>query len=212
MFTGLIIALLAVVGAGVVVWGGMNVLASRSDRALPDGDTKLLGAGSDTPLLERTVRDVRVGDVIQRDGADWVVEGVVQYDEDGHRWRGARLDDGARERWMLVGLDRGGAATVRWLVEREDVQITGYPPEALAVDGATFRQNTRGTATARVMGDAGSLEPTAPEGPDSVTRCRWWSYSAAGSATLVVEQWGDAYRVLHGERLRPDDIELMPGS
>ncbi len=212
MFTGLIIALLAVVGAGVVVWGGMTVLAQRTDRQLPGDDRKLLTDGSETQLLERTVRDVRVGDIIQHGGADYLVEGVVEYDEDGHKWRGARLVDGRTVKWLLVGLERGGAVSLRLLAEDPEMHISGYPPEKLIVGGTSFSQEKRGTATARVAGDAGQLPGTDDAGPDSVLRCRWWRYETAGNQALVVEQWGGMYRVLRGEMLRNDDLEMMPGS
>lgn len=213
MFTGLIIALLAVVGAGVVVWGGVQLLSQRSDRALGAGDRKLLGDGSaGPPQLERTVRDVRVGDIIQHGGADFLVEGVVEYDEDGHKWRGARLVDGRVERWLLVGLERGGAVSLRLLQEDTDVHITGYPSEKIVVGGTTFTQEKRGTATARVVGDAGKLPITPDQSPDSVLRCRWWRYETAGAGALVVEQWGGLYRVLSGEVVKHDDLEMMPGS
>ncbi len=212
MFTGLIIALLAVIGAGAVVWGGMNALAQRSDRQLPSGDRKLLTDGSEPALLERTVRDVRVGDIIQNSGTDYLVEGVVEYDEDGHKWRGARLVDGRNVKWLLVGLERGGAVSLRLLTEDPEMHISGYPPEKLISGGTSFTQAKRGTATAKVAGDAGNLPDTDDAGPDSVLRCRWWRYETAGNKALVIEQWGGMYRVLVGEVLRNDDLEMMPGS
>jgi len=212
MFTGLIIALLAVVGAGAVVWGGLNVLAHRTDRQLPDGGRKQLTDGSAQGLLERTIRDVRVGDIIQHGGADYLVEGVVAYDEDGHTWRGARLVDGRNVKWLLIGLERGGAVSLRMLAEDHDTHISGYPPANLIAGGTSFSQEMRGTANATVAGDAGSLPGTNASGTDSVMRCRWWRYETAGNQALVVEQWGGMYRVLRGEMLRSDDLELMPGS
>lgn len=212
MFTGLIIALLAIVGAGAVVWGGMNVLATRSDRQLPDGGRKQLTDGSETALIERSIRDVRVGDIIQHGSDDYLVEGVVEYDEDGHKWRGARLVDGRTVKWLLIGLERGGAISLRLLTEDTELHISGYPPETLICGGTSFSQEKRGTANARVAGDAGTLPGTDGSGPDSVLRCRWWRYETAGNQTLVVEQWGGMYRVLRGEVLRNDDLEMMPGS
>ena len=212
MFTGLIIALFAIVGAGAVVWGGMNALAKRADRQLPDGERKRLGDGSGTPQLERTIRDVRVGDIVQHETSDFLVEGVVEYDEDGHKWRGARLVDGRDERWLLVGLERGGAVSLRLLREAGDIHISGYPPEKLIANGTSFSQEMRGTATAKISGDAGKLPDTDGSGPDSVLRCRWWRYETAGNQALVVEQWGGLYRVLHGETINNSDVELMPGS
>lgn len=212
MLTGLVIALLAIVGAATVVGGGMYALQRRADRSLGSGGgPKLLGDGSGgDDLVERGIGDVRVGDIVQYSGRDFLVEGVVHYDEDGHRWRAARMVDGRDERWLIVGLERGGAQTLRFTQIDRELEMSGYPPEQIPVAGATFAQESRGTASARIEGDAGEL-PRAANG-ESVLRCRWWRYETAGPKALVVEQWGGLYRALRGEKIGPADIELIPGS
>ena len=214
MFTGLVIALLAIVGGAVVVGGGMIALSKRADRALPgsDDELRLLGDGRTPDLVERGFKDLRVGDVVQYETRDWLVEGVIEYDEDGHRWRGGRLVDGKDEAWLVVGLERGGSARLRLMREDPDVHITGYPPDKLVTHGTTFTQETRGTATAKVTGEAGDFPGADDNAPDSVLRCRWWRYETPGRKALVVEQWGGLYRVLSGDLLKTSDLELMPGS
>jgi hypothetical protein len=213
MFTGLIIALLAIVGAATVVSGGLVVLARRSERNLTAaGERRRLADGKHTPASERSVAEVRVGDIVQREGRDFLVEGVAEYDEDGHRWRAARLVDGRDEAWLVVGLERGGSASLRWLVEDSAIDLAGYPPDQLTVGGIAFSQRGRGTAAVRIAGDTGALSAAKRESDDSVVRCRWWRYEAAGTAALVVEQWGTLFRSLRGTSLRADDVELIPGS
>jgi hypothetical protein len=84
--------LLTVVG-GVAAVG----VASRERKSLGSGggDSKALPAGSGDKLLERTVRDLRVNDVLTIDGKDFICEGLVSYDEDGHRWSAGRCADGS---------------------------------------------------------------------------------------------------------------------
>lgn len=190
----------------VAVLGGAYVGYRRSQgRALP-------APRESAGLLERTLRDVRPNDVVQHAGRDYLVEGVVNYDEDGHTWRAARLLDGGQERWMIIGLERGSAMTVRLLDVAKGVDMSGYPPETLEVGGASYKLAGRGTATATFQGDLPGL-PTAPgEGGAGSTRCRWWKYGAAGDASLIVEQWGEAYRVLRGETVRADDVDLLGAS
>src|SRR5262249_26748441 len=137
-------------------------------------------------LLERTLRDVRPNDIVQHGGRDYLVEGIVSYDEDGHTWRGARMLDSGHERWMLVGLGRGTGMTGRILETTKDVDMSGYPPDALDVGGTSYKLAGRGTATATFQGDVTGL-PHPAEG--TAARCRWWKYSTAGDGTLVVEQW-----------------------
>lgn len=158
-------------------------------------------------LLERPITDLRVGDVVQTGGSDYLVEGVVHYDEDGHRWRSARLLDVDKELWLTVGLERG-SQTLRLLEQDNEVEVTGYPPEKLIADKTAYTQEGRGTATARVQGDVGP----AIAANDAALRCRFWRYNAPGNATLVVEQWGGNYRVLRGEVTSGADLEMIPGS
>jgi hypothetical protein len=213
VFTGLIIALLAIVGAATVVSGGLVVLARRTERQLAASDERRrLTDGRGEAALERGVEDVRVGDIVQRNGRDYLVEGVAEYDEDGHRWRAARLIDGRDENWLMVGLERGGNATLRWLSEDPSIDVAGYPPERITAAGIAFAQRGRGTATVRIAGDTGALASARTETPDSVLRCRWWRYEAAGTGALVVEQWGTLFRALRGTSLRSDEVELIPAS
>jgi hypothetical protein len=193
----ILLAVLAVLAGGLVAY------RRARQQELPGGPA--------TPLLERTLRDVRPNDVVQHGGRDYLVEGVVSYDEDGHTWRGARLLDGGDERWLLVGLERGSAMTVR-LLALADVELTGYPPETLEVGGTGFKLAGRGTATVTLAGDLTGVPVPPGEGGGGSVRCRWWRYSAAGDRTLVVEQWGETYRALAGETVRPDDVDLLGAS
>ncbi len=176
--------------------------SGRAAKALP-GDV----------LRERSLRELRVGDVLTIDGKDYLVEGVIDYDEDGHRWVGARVVDGTTVRWCVVGLERVGTAHVRLLDHDPGIDIAGYPPESLVVGDVRFALDKRGNATAKLHGDLGNLrgsKTAAPEG--HVERCRWWLYSAPGDDTVVLEQWGADYRVLRGKKVSGDTIDLIPGS
>jgi hypothetical protein len=63
-----------------------------------------------------------------------------------------------------------------------------------------------------MSGDAGVLPGIRELSPESVSRCRWWRYEAAGRDCLVVEQWSGAFRALRGATLDAADLELIPGS
>jgi Domain of unknown function (DUF4178) len=188
----------------VALASGAYVAYRRQRPALPAPEE---GAAA---LLERTVKDVRPNDVIQHDGHDYLVEGVVKYDEDGHTWSAARMIDGNRERWLLVGLERGSQTTVRVLAPTRELELSGYPPETLDHDGASWKLGSRGTATATFQGDLSTL-PGAPAA-GTTQRCRWWKYQAAGEKILFVEQWGETYRALAGETVRADQVELLAAS
>ncbi|HLU66025.1 MAG TPA: DUF4178 domain-containing protein [Kofleriaceae bacterium] len=214
MFTALLIAVLIIAGATTVVGGGL-VWQHQRRRALEraGSEPKLLGSGSGgSRVIERGPRQMRPGDIIQHDGRDWLVEGVVHYDEDGHRWLAGRLVDVKETRWLVAGMDRAGQGALLLLEPDPSIEVGSYPPEAIAAGERRYLLERRGTATVRIEGDAGGLPAAPPGGPPTVLRCRWWRYAAAGDARILVEQWGQDFRTLRGAELGAGAVELMPGS
>lgn len=210
MLTGFLITIMIVALIATATAGGLAFMQRR--RELPGSSgVKALPGGSEGKLLERTIRDLRSGDVLTYDGRDYLIEGVVHYDEDGHRWCSGRMVDGDDKRWLVVGMERGGSLVVRMMKEAADVEIEGFPPEVLLVGEHRFALDKRGTATARMTGDTG-LGTGQAEGIESVERCRWWLYDTPGDATMIVEQWGNTFRVLRGDKIGPGLIDLIPGS
>ena len=213
MFTALLIALI-VAGGATVVGGGLYVAAKRRQVSGEASDLPQLGSGADGQLLERTVHDLRVGDVIQYNARDYLVEGVVAYDEDGHRWSGGRLVDGKSTLWLVAGMERLGSKTsIRILTPDEEMEMSGYPAENIVAGKTRFTLDTRGTASAKFSGDVGTL-PGKRGDPsyDTVERCRWWRYESAGEETMLIEQWSGEYRVLRGHKVESMMIEMIPGS
>jgi hypothetical protein len=212
MIEWLVVAAFAFAGGGYLAYRAGRARGARA--ALPGAG----GGGGALPgrpgqrQLERTVRDVRVDDILQHGGRDWLVEGVVKYDEDGHTWRAARGLDAPDERWFVVALERTGPTTVRVLKVAAGLSLTGYPPESLEHEGVSYKLAQRGTATTLVNGQVGELPGVKGVVRDLGARCRWWRYSAAGDKTLLVEQWGESYRALVGETVRPEDVDLLSGS
>ena len=211
VFTALLIALLIVAGAATAV-GGSLILASKRRRALLGGDRKQLTTGSTRDLVERGFSDLRVDDIVQYSGQDFLVEGVIRYDEAGHQWSMAHIVDGKDHQWLLVGLERTGSASKRLLQPTSEIDMNGYPSELLVVGDERFSFDKRGTATTSLDGNTGSLGGSSASKGGSVHRCRWWNYQAPGDKTLLVEQWGDDYRVLIGRSVGDTDLEMMPGS
>jgi Domain of unknown function (DUF4178) len=194
----ILLAAIAVMTGGFIA----SRVARRADRQLPPG-TK------GTALLERTLKDVRPDDVVQHRARDWLVEGVVSYDEDGHTWRSARMVDSGEQSWLLIGLDRGPVMTVRYLEDAPSLSISGYPSETIEHNGVTYKLEKRGTANASFQGDLTGI-PGATSG--GTMRARWWKYQAAGEKVMVIEQWGDAYRPMTGRNIPPEDVDLLAAS
>jgi hypothetical protein len=211
------------VDSPVVIWillvvltvlGGVAAvgIASNERKKLPSGGAaKQLPAGD--KLTERGINEVRTDDIVTIDQQDYLCEGVINYDEDGHRWVGARCVDNQTVKWLVVGLERTGANTTRLLDQDLETHIAGYPPEALVIGELRYALDKRGTATCELRGDVGGLGDLKKDRPEGhVERCRWWLYSAPGDDTLLVEQWGGDYRVLRGKKVTDGVIELMQAS
>lgn len=200
----------------LTVLGGVAAvgIAAGERKKLASGEApRQLTAGGGDKLEERTVRELRVDDVVTLDGRDFLCEGLVAYDEDGHRWSGGRLVDGSDVKWLIVGIERAGAGATRLLVADDSTPIAGYPPEAIVIGELRYALDKRGTATCELKGDVGALGALKKDRPPGhVERCRWWLYNAPGDDTLLVEQWGADFRVLRGKKISDATIELMPGS
>ena len=209
----ILLVLLTVLGGAAAV--GIAVRDRRKSLPGGGGGQRTLPAGGrdDKTLLERTVRDLRVDDVLTIDTKDFLCEGVISYDEDGHRWIGGRVVDGSDTQWLVVGIDRISASSARLLKQDDSMPIAGYPPEAIVLGEVRYALDKRGAATCQLFGDLGGLGGLKKDRPEGhVERCRWWLYSAPGEDTLLVEQWGSDYRVLRGKKVNDTTVELIPGS
>lgn len=204
-----LLVLLTVIG-GAAAFG---IAVNERRKSLPGSGTAGALPAAGDKLLERTVGDLRVDDVLTIDGKDFLVEGMINYDEDGHRWTGARVVDGSDVKWLVVGIERVGGSAMRLLAQDDGTQISGYPPEVLVIGDVRYALDKRGAATCALHGDLGPLGALKKDRPDGhVERARWWLYSAPGDDTLLLEQWGSDYRVLRGKKIGEGTIELIPGS
>jgi len=206
----ILLVLLTVLG-GVAAVG---IAIGNQRKQLGGGGTrKALPPAKGDNLLERTIADLRVDDVLTMDSKDFLCEGLIEYDEDGHRWMAGRIVDGKDVYWLLVGIERAASMSTRLLQQDDGTPIAGYPPEAIVVGEVRYVLDKRGAATCKLFGDVGALGALAKDRPEGhVERCRWWLYSAPGDDTLLVEQWGSDYRVLRGKKVGDGTVELIPGS
>jgi hypothetical protein len=109
-------------------------------------------------------------------------------------------------------MERVGTGSLRLLQTDDELEVSGYPPEAIVHAGTRFVLEKRGTATVKTTGDAGVLPGNRDLAPESVSRCRWWRYGAAGRDCLVIEQWSGAFRALRGTTVTAGELEMIPGS
>ena len=156
---------------------------------------------------ELTLFDLRVGDIVQHDATDWVVEDRLVYRQGEFSWLEYLLRDGEQSLWLVVNEDDNLVVTL----EREidlPLSLDAKPPSQLELDGRVYRLSERGTADVtaeqrRVNRRLGS--------------CQFFDYRSGSSAVLSIELWGNTatgageLEVTLGERIRPLSLSLLPG-
>ncbi|MFS6827410.1 DUF4178 domain-containing protein [Cyanobium sp. ATX-6F1] len=104
------------------------------------------------PLRDRTLFDLQLGDIVQADARDWVVEDRLVYEEDGFQWLEYLVRDRQDARWLVVCEDDW--LEVSWL-ETVDAHLLQPLPTELTWQGQVYTLREQGkatvTATARTM-------------------------------------------------------------
>jgi hypothetical protein len=159
-----------------------------------------LGAGRGPAPARSDIRALRVGDVVNHDGGDFIVEGTLRLEQGGYRWEEHRLVDGPRSLWLSVEDDEGLEVVV-WDRGRG---ITLEPgPSTLTHDGVTYELDERGQASFTAEGSTA----TAPSG-----RVEYADYEA-GERRLSFERFGDdtSWEVGVGTVVSEHALDVYPG-
>lgn len=167
---------------------------------------------------ERNLFNLRIGDLVQARGRDWVVEDRLLYEQPGgFQWLEYRLQDGPDSRWLSVCED--DELELSWLrsaavSELADADaLRAGVPERLRWAGRDYRRRERGAATLRA--DARVMNRR-------VGLCTFADYVAAVGADeadglLSVEWWGGGgdpageIEITVGDRIEPGELSLLPG-
>jgi hypothetical protein len=188
-----VIVSLALVAGGVVVW-----LRGRSRPG--GGEERALGGAPQAPAPSG-VRSLKLGDVVNFDGGDFIVEGTLRMEQDGFRWEEHRLVDGERSRWLSVEDDEGLVVAV-W--QRAPAGEVEPGADRLSHEGVDYELDERGHANFTAEGSTG----TAPSG-----RLEYVEY-AAGDRLLAFERYGgDAgWELGTGEVVSEHALDIYPAS
>ncbi len=186
MWVWLGIVAIALVGIFVVV---------QQQRALPHQKSQ------DTlPSLKRTVFTLQIGDIVQYEGADWVVEGRLTFEDNGYSWFEYLLQDGDMVRWLSVEED--DRVEVFWMEPATNLDISGDPPARITYAGTTYHQVEQGSARMTRIGTTMNKQ---------AQHCRYFDYTAPDGQVLSVENWNGDVEVSVGRRIRPSSLSLLPG-
>jgi hypothetical protein len=177
---------IVVVGAVLVVRQQSGTLSGNNPRRLRS--------------LERTVFDLQIGDIVQYEGTDWVVEGQLTYDDSGFVWLEYLLQDGDRQRWLSVEED--DRLEVLWLEAVTHLDISGHPPAQMTINNITYHQVESGSARMTRQGTTLNRQAQA---------CRYFDYTGPEATVLCVENWNGDMDITIGKQIRPSALTLLPG-
>jgi len=189
-----LIILLGVIAA--IVIGVLLLLRQQQDTHL----TQTNSLDRLPVTAERTLFTLQLGDIVQYQNVDWIIEGKLIYDDEGFIWLEYMLQDGEQTRWLSVEED-DRVETV-WMEPVEGVSLSAHPPETLTLGDDTFRVHDRGTAQMTRQGNTLNRNSE---------RCRYIEYASTSQKRLSVEVWGDQVEVSIGRRILPSSLTLLPG-
>ena len=149
---------------------------------------------------EVTAQNLRLNDIISYFGQDFIIEGKIDYNEDGWTWNEFMLVDGDVVKWLSVEMDDQLEVAI-W--EEIDVAVGQNPPEFIEYAGQKYRQVENGSARATQTGQTGRR---------AGQNMRYYEYEGSGDEEISVEIWGGDVEVSHGKKINPFSLEIYPGS
>jgi hypothetical protein len=170
----LVLLFLALIVGGTVVFFRGRRKETCAGAPAPAG---LPAAPPAEPTEGAELRALKVGDVVNYDGRDWIVEGTLRFNQGGFRWDEHRLVDGADAIWLSIE-DDDGLEIVVW--ERLRGAALEPGPGSLEHGGVTYELDERGKADFTSEGTTG-----APGGG----RAEFADY-ATGAQRLSFERYG----------------------
>ncbi|NJP10799.1 MAG: DUF4178 domain-containing protein [Leptolyngbyaceae cyanobacterium RU_5_1] len=179
----------------IAVIGTVLVIRQRQGKALTGRAERQA-----LPPLQRTVFTLQIGDIVQYDGGDWVVEGRLTFDDNGYTWFEYMLQDRDEVRWLSVEED--DRVDVFWMEPVTDLEISGEPPKQLTYAGTIYQRGESGTVRMTRIGTTLNRQ---------AQRCRYFDYSGSNDQVLSIEDWDGEFEITAGRRIRPSALSLLPG-
>ena len=144
----------------------------------PKGRPELAPVAPDYPLAG-DVRALTVGDVVNHEGADFIVDGTLRFEQGGFVWQEHLLVDGGRRMWLSVEDDEG-LELCEWTRARFPGLEPG--PNSLEHEGVRYELEERGSAAYTSEGRTGAPPSGRAEFADYVAGDRRLSFERYGSS------------------------------
>lgn len=192
----LILVFLALIAGGAFVFFRGRKAQTGAGEPGPAG---LPQAPAPEPIGGVEVRAMKVGDVVNHEGRDYIVEGTLRFDQGGFRWEEHRLVDGPDSLWLSVEDDEGLEIVV-W--ERLRGAALEPGPGSLEHGGVSYDLDERGRANFTSEGVTG-----APGGG----KAEFADY-AHGDHRLSFERYGDdgGWEISVGRVISEHALDIYP--
>ncbi len=200
MTTVIVIVLLVLIGVGAY-----SLIRGRERKPVTSGGgggggTPSLPGAEPAPAVRSSVRGLRVGDVVNYDGHDSIVERSYRFREGGSRWEEHLLVDGDYKRWLSVEDDEGLECIV-W--ERRPDPSLEPGAGSIEIDGTSYEFGEQGTADYTL--EEGS-------GPGGAGKVEYADYEA-GEKHLSFERFdGSGWEINVGVEVSEHAFDVYPGT
>jgi len=159
--------------------------------------------GRNKPRVQkRTLKNLRVGDIVSYDLVDYTVVGLIKYEDSGYKWIAYQLEGEGERIWLAVEQDDTLEISIYRPVK---LDIGKRPPNRINYDNKTFYLDEAGTATITgVEGEAGARPGQ---------QIKYWQYEdEEEDFALSVELWGGDLDVSYGYYIHERELSIMAGS
>ena len=188
--------LILVLIAALAVW-----LRFRSKRMAAGRHAKLKGKVA----TERTLFTLQIGDVVQYQKRDWILETIYRYQQDQFEWVEYLLRDNSDAAWLVVVEDDW--LEVSWLtpVPEDQLRIELPPPRYIDYKGNYYSLREKGEAKYSTEGRANNQAGS----------CLFYDYQTAEGLKLSIEVYDSKNEggldINAGRKVDSRDLSLLPG-
>lgn len=146
--------------------------------------------------------NLQLNDIVSHFGTDYIIEGRLDYWDDGDTWVTYMLVDGDKVVWLAAEQDDDIEASL-WR-EVKDLRLADPMPEFIDYRGQRYRMVERGEARVNQQGKIARK---------TGVNLRYYEYETEDEEGLIsVEDWGGGdVEVFVGEEINPAGLDILPG-
>ncbi|MBP3040105.1 DUF4178 domain-containing protein [Bacillaceae bacterium Marseille-Q3522] len=152
-------------------------------------------------IKERTVMNLKIGDIVTYNLEDYEVVGKLSYYDHGYKWYAYQLQGTDRVLWLSVEMDD---ELELGIYEKVNFPLREPIPKKLELGGVTYYLDESGTAEVRGKGRSENVDGA---------RCRYFDfYDVEDEKYLSIEIWGSEVEVSTGYGIEEYELKIIAGS